>query len=89
MAVSGRLDYSSPAKDGQDITLDTTFTRQEGLARALWIGAAGNVSVRLASGNDLVIPNVPAGTMLSVMCTRVNTSGTTVSSPATNIKALF
>lgn len=47
--------------------------------RGLYIGTTGNVAVVLVSGNVVTFTGVPAGTILPVVCTRVNNTNTTAS----------
>lgn len=43
-------------------------------ARALYVGASGDVEVTTAAGNDVTFANVPAGTVLPIRCTHVLTA---------------
>lgn len=55
------------------------------ISRALWVGAAGNVSVILAEDSTAVtLVGVPAGTLLPLRVKRVRATNTT----ATSIVAL-
>lgn len=56
---------------------DSTFLDQTALA--LYIGVSGNVSIQTLLGTTVIFENVPVG-ILSVKCTRVNSTGTTASS---------
>ena len=76
----------APSGDIEAVTLDTDLKFP---TKALWIGAAGNVSVVTRAGQTVVIPGVPAGFILPVRVTRVTSSNTSVASPSTNILALF
>lgn len=77
--------------DAQSITVSDTANDpnggQTGFA-ALWVGAAGNVKVRTSAGTDIVFIGVPAGSYLYVRCVRVWSTGTTVTTPNTNIVGL-
>lgn len=54
--------------------------------RALYVGGAGNLTVRLADDSaDVLLSNVPAGTILNIQAKLVKATGTT----ATLIVALF
>lgn len=54
--------------------------------RALYIGGAGNISVQTIGGQSAVVfVGLPAGTILPVRATRVNSTSTT----ATSIVALY
>lgn len=54
-------------------------------ARALYIGGAGDVAVVMATGDVVTFKAVPAGTVLPVRCTRVNSTNTS----ATDIVGLI
>ena len=56
------------------------------VAKALYVGGAGNVAI-LAAGDSAAVTlvGVPAGTVLPIQTTRVNSTNTT----ATNIVALY
>jgi hypothetical protein len=54
------------------------------VARKLWVGGAGNVSLVTKAGNTVVFTAVPAGSLLPVGTLRVNATGTT----STNIVGL-
>lgn len=77
---------TAPAVDIRAITLDTDFP--EGVCRGLYVGAAGDISVRKIDGTDIVLPAVPVG-ILPVAVIRVNATGTTVATPTTNIRVLY
>lgn len=47
------------------------------VTRALYVGAAGNVAVRMAGGGSVTLANVPAGTLLPIRVDRVLATGTT------------
>ena len=46
----------------------------------LWIGGAGNVTVKGRSGNAVTFTNVPAGTILPMVCQAVMATNTTATS---------
>lgn len=55
-------------------------------ARALYVGTAGNLSVETSGGESAVVfTAVPAGTVLPIRVSRVNSTATT----ASNIVALW
>lgn len=45
--------------------------------RALWVGGAGNISVRTTEGTDVLFSGIAAGTVLPVRGVRVNSTNTT------------
>ena len=55
------------------------------LTRALYVGVGGDLAVRLQDGTELVLANVPTGTLLPIRVTRVLASGTS----ATQIVGLW
>jgi len=55
------------------------------LARGLYIGGAGDVTVTGQDDTDVTFVGVPAGSMMGIRCKRVKATGTT----ATNIVALY
>lgn len=69
----------APAYDGFAVTPHNS-TNFNVAARALYIGGAGDVVVVMASGAVLTFVGVPAGTLLPVRCTRVNSTNTTATS---------
>ena len=46
------------------------------VTRALYVGAGGDVAVRLQDGTDLVFAGVPGGTLFPVRVARVLSTGT-------------
>lgn len=45
--------------------------------RALYVGVAGNVAVRMAGGGTVTLASVPAGTLLPIRVSRILATGTT------------
>jgi len=86
MAVSSSIPVHSsiPALEAEDVTPHDTnnFTK---LARAIYIGGAGNAVVVMENDDPITFNGLLAGTILPVRCKRVNATGTS----ATNIVALF
>lgn len=66
-------------------TLDVDY---EPLLRGFRTAAAGNVSVRRIDGVDVTIASLTAGETFKGVILRINTTGTTVTSPTTNILVL-
>lgn len=77
-------DVAGPAYDAEAVTPDDVaeFTV---VARALYIGGTGDVTLRTLAGNTVLFTAVPAGTILPVVCRGVDDTGT----DATNIVALY
>lgn len=76
---------TSPAENAVAVTphnsTDLTIA-----TRALWIGGAGNISVEMVGGQSAVVfTGIPAGTLLPLRVTRVNSTSTT----ATSIVAVY
>lgn len=67
------------------IALDTDFSRP---LRGIRVASAGDVSIIDTSGTTRVIKSVLAGETIKGGIQRINTSGTTVTSPTTNIVGL-
>lgn len=76
-------DQANPASRAFAVTPSDTvnFTFR---ARALFVGGAGNISLVTEGGDTVTFTGVNAGSILPVMCTRVNLTLTT----ATNIVGL-
>lgn len=55
------------------------------MTRGIYVGGAGAVSLLLGGGQTVILPAVPAGTMLRIRAKRINATGTT----ATNIVGLW
>ncbi len=87
--------WSAPGQDAASVTKsDTTILAITNAAgdttnqpcRALYVGGAGDVAVRLWYSQHVVtFPSVPAGSILPIACDRVMSTNTT----ATNIVAIF
>jgi len=70
--------FSGPATSGFAVTPSDTLDLQE-TARALYIGAGGDLSVAMATGETVLLKAVPQGAILPVRAIRVHQSGTTAS----------
>lgn len=66
----------SPASHGFAITPSDGVDLPE-VTRALYVGAAGAVSITLASGADLTLAGIAAGTILPLRIRRLRATGTT------------
>jgi hypothetical protein len=74
-----------PASRGFVVTpADSNFTGNR-VARMLYIGGTGHVTVVTNGGDTILISSVPVGTILPVQCVQVKSTGTT----ATLIVALY
>jgi hypothetical protein len=78
-------DLDDPANSAEVVTPSdvTALTKP---SRALYVGVTGNVSVEMhGTGTAIVFTAVPAGSILPIRVTRVNSTGTS----ATNIVSLY
>jgi hypothetical protein len=74
--------WESPGQSLVAVTPHDSNNITGGDVRALWVGGAGNVAILAAGDSSAVtIVGVPAGTLLPIATTRVNSTNTT----ATNI----
>jgi len=73
---------------GSAVTVSDTTQDPNGPFDALWVGSAGTVVVVTKNNDVLTLPGVPAGTLLPISCQGVKSTGTTVTSPNTNIIGL-
>jgi hypothetical protein len=64
----------NPPWDAMVPVLDTPYTK--GIARELWVGTAGNVSLVTGGGTVITYVGVAAGTLLRIFHTQVSSSGT-------------
>lgn len=71
-------------RDGISVTPSDTVDLTVGDA-LIYVGGAGSIKLKLASGNDVTFSEVPAGMFMPVLAKRVFSTGTT----ATNILALY
>lgn len=78
--LSSGLD--APASGGTTITpSDVTVLSQP--SRAVWVGVAGNLAVRMHDGTSLTFVGVSAGSLLPLRVDQVLSTGTTASSIVT------
>lgn len=75
------------ALGGVAITVADTGSDSNGPFKALWVGVAGNIKVTCPDGTTPTFTNVPVG-VFPVACTLVWSTGTTVTTPNTNITGL-
>lgn len=75
---------SNPAGGASPVTPSDTVDFVQS-ARALYVGGGGNVAVVLESGTAVLFSGIQAGSILPVVCKRVNATNTT----GTLIVALF
>lgn len=57
----------------------------KGSGAALWVGTGGSISGKTAGGDDIVLDNIPDGSLLPILMSVINESGTT----ATGIYGLW
>jgi hypothetical protein len=70
---------ASPATNGVAVTAsDSTDLAQT--SRAIYVGGAGNVAAVMLGGTVLTFVAVPAGTILPIRATRINSTNTTATS---------
>lgn len=69
---------TAPARDAAAVTPDDAADLGH-LPRALYVGNGGDVSLRLAGGQAVVLQNVPGGSVLPLRASGVNATGTTAS----------
>jgi hypothetical protein len=81
---SFRPGLSEPVTGGEAVTPHNS-TDLVKVSRALWVGGAGNVAAVMKDGTVLTFVGVPAGTMLPIRVSRVNSTNTT----ATSMVALY
>ncbi len=70
---------TSPAQDAEAVTPSDAAALPRA-ARALYVGSAGNLRLRMLSGVDVTFTAVPAGTLLPLRATHVLATGTTAGS---------
>ena len=66
----------SPATDGANVAPSDGADLAQ-VTRALYVGQGGDLSLRLASGSEVVLAGVVGGTLLPVRAERVRATGTT------------
>jgi len=57
----------------------------KGSGAALWVGTGGSISGKTAGGDDIVLDNIPDGSLLPILMSVINEAGTT----ATGIYGLW
>ena len=72
-------DETASAVDAVNITPSDVSTLANGTALALFIGAAGNVTLITAEGNSALFVGILAGSILPVRTNKVMATGTTAS----------
>jgi hypothetical protein len=71
-----RLDPTRPAENGLAVTKSDS-TQFDYYTRMIWVGTAGDVAVVMKAGNTVIVPSVPAGTMLPIEVSKILSTGTT------------
>lgn len=79
MSTARRPTRESPGQDGFTITPSNTvdFTT---LAKSIWVGVAGNVTLVTSRGTTLTFVGCQAGSIIPVEARRVDVTGTTATS---------
>lgn len=70
---------TSPVTDGFNISPSDSDMLRE-VTRALFVGGAGDVALKLVSGGQVVLKGVAAGVLIPVRASAVLATGTTASS---------
>ena len=78
------VNNANPAEYAAAVTPDNSNDLAQ-VARALYVGTAGDLNVDLVDGSTVVFPSVLGGAILPVRVKRVRSSSTT----ASNIVALY
>lgn len=73
--------------DASAITVSDTVNLPQ--PSVIYVGAGGNVKVTTAQGSDVTFTGLQAGQVIPVQVIRVWSTGTTVSTPNTNLLAIF
>ena len=82
--IAGDNDATNPGRYAEAVTPSNSVDLTR-VSRALFVGGAGNLSVVMAgNGETVVFIGVPAGAVLPIRVSRVNSTSTT----ATNIVAI-
>ena len=74
---------TTPARNALSVT--PTDNDQNRVSKALYIGGAGDIAIRMVEGADVTFVGVPAGTVLPIQALQIKATGTT----ATSIIALY
>ncbi len=71
--------FPKPAENAE-VVVPSDTVRLLKVSRALYVGGAGNISVQMSKNDKAVtFMNVPAGAILPIRITRVNSTSTTAS----------
>jgi len=63
----------SPADNAFEITIDADLPV---ITRAVYVGSKGDLAVRMKSGDEVTLKNVPAGTLLPIRVVKVLVAST-------------
>lgn len=87
MAISSNYTPSSSINQYEyaEAITKSDATNITGVARALYVGGAGNVAAVMMDGVAITFASVPAGAIIPIRFTRINSTNTT----ATNMVALY
>lgn len=73
------------AVDAKPVTPSNSVDLPDGPARAIFVGAAGDLSIVTGGGSTVTLVGLSAGQLVPLMAVRVRSTGTT----ATNIIAFY
>jgi hypothetical protein len=68
--------FSAPFRNAEVIT-KSDETNLDQTTRAIYVGGTGHISVEMAGGGTVLFSAIPAGTILPIRVTRVNSTDTT------------
>lgn len=75
----GAPTFTAPAMDAFVITPSNSVNFNI-MARAVYVGAGGDIALVTSRNNTVTFIAVPQGTVLPVVCLRINSTSTTASS---------
>jgi hypothetical protein len=78
-----------PMYPGDAATVTVSDTVNLPTPSVIFVGAAGDVKVTTAQGSDVTFPGLQAGQVIPVQVIRVWSTGTTVTTPNTNLIRIF
>lgn len=73
-----RDELSSPASHAAEVTPDND-NELDYITRGVYVGTTGNLRVKMAGGETVTIPTIPAGTTLAIRVIQIYATLTTAS----------